>query len=343
MARCTARAVPRARLRGCGKRSASGPALEAGVVGDRACRRTALSRQQVRGQGLLRCVAWTCSRPSRLAVDPADGGGTHGLPRALLKASPLPASRSSAPLARSREFPTGRTRRSRPPPLSGRGARCQVALVGAPNVGKSSLVQALSSGLPEVCEYPFTTRNIKMGHFYVDGRRHQARTVNDRVRVRAGPLQQWTLVKANAHMTRDTWTGSALAIMCTITVKPASGVASQLPGGGAQPSMRGGPADRGGRRSRAGDGHAGAAGAAGRRPQRDGAPDPGLPGAPADARAVRARPHRRVRNQRGARPRPPQATAPLSVLLTCGCSREIRKTASRGFSPGFRSAPAQLH
>ena len=49
----------------------------------------------------------------------------------------------------------------------------QVALVGAPNVGKSSLVQLLSSGLPEVQNYPFTTRSIKMGHFYVEGRRHQ--------------------------------------------------------------------------------------------------------------------------------------------------------------------------
>lgn len=49
----------------------------------------------------------------------------------------------------------------------------QVALVGAPNVGKSSLVQLLSSGLPEVQNYPFTTRSIKMGHFYVAGRRHQ--------------------------------------------------------------------------------------------------------------------------------------------------------------------------
>ena len=49
----------------------------------------------------------------------------------------------------------------------------QVALVGAPNVGKSSLVQVLSSGEPEVCNYPFTTRSIKMGHFYVDEQRHQ--------------------------------------------------------------------------------------------------------------------------------------------------------------------------
>ena len=45
--------------------------------------------------------------------------------------------------------------------------------MGAPNVGKSSLVQALSSGTPEVCDYPFTTRSVKMGHFYVDGARHQ--------------------------------------------------------------------------------------------------------------------------------------------------------------------------
>jgi hypothetical protein len=31
----------------------------------------------------------------------------------------------------------------------------------------------LSSGTPEICDYPFTTRSIKMGHFYVDARKHQ--------------------------------------------------------------------------------------------------------------------------------------------------------------------------
>lgn len=57
----------------------------------------------------------------------------------------------------------------------------QVALVGAPNVGKSSLVQLLSSGLPEVQNYPFTTRSIKMGHFYVAGRRHQVTGEDDMI------------------------------------------------------------------------------------------------------------------------------------------------------------------
>jgi len=42
-----------------------------------------------------------------------------------------------------------------------------VVLVGAPNVGKSSIVRAISSGTPEVNNYPFTTRGMTLGHVEV--------------------------------------------------------------------------------------------------------------------------------------------------------------------------------
>lgn len=43
-----------------------------------------------------------------------------------------------------------------------------VVLVGAPNVGKSSIVRAISSGTPEVNDYPFTTRGMTLGHIQYD-------------------------------------------------------------------------------------------------------------------------------------------------------------------------------
>lgn len=42
-----------------------------------------------------------------------------------------------------------------------------VVLVGAPNVGKSSIVRFISSGNPEVNNYPFTTRGMTLGHVEV--------------------------------------------------------------------------------------------------------------------------------------------------------------------------------
>ena len=42
--------------------------------------------------------------------------------------------------------------------------RTKVVLVGSPNVGKSSIVRTVSSGTPEVNNYPFTTRGVTIGH-----------------------------------------------------------------------------------------------------------------------------------------------------------------------------------
>jgi nucleolar GTP-binding protein len=36
--------------------------------------------------------------------------------------------------------------------------------IGSPNVGKSSIIRAISSGTPEVNNYPFTTRGMTLGH-----------------------------------------------------------------------------------------------------------------------------------------------------------------------------------
>ena len=40
-----------------------------------------------------------------------------------------------------------------------------IVVAGSPNVGKSALIGALSSGEPQVASYPFTTKQLHLGHF----------------------------------------------------------------------------------------------------------------------------------------------------------------------------------
>jgi nucleolar GTP-binding protein len=44
-----------------------------------------------------------------------------------------------------------------------------VVVAGAPNVGKSSFVRCVSTAKPEVAEYPFTTKQIHLGHIILRG------------------------------------------------------------------------------------------------------------------------------------------------------------------------------
>ena len=81
-----------------------------------------------------------------------------------------------------------------------------IVLVGAPNVGKSSIVRAISSASPEVNNYPFTTRGMTLGHVEVfwsssgsdngedDGTTHAAKAVVPDPRRRPGSQSKQKLM-----------------------------------------------------------------------------------------------------------------------------------------------------
>ncbi len=48
-----------------------------------------------------------------------------------------------------------------------------IVVAGYPNIGKSSFVTKITGATPEIASYPFTTKGVSIGHFFVDDERFQ--------------------------------------------------------------------------------------------------------------------------------------------------------------------------
>lgn len=72
-----------------------------------------------------------------------------------------------------------------------------LVVAGYPNVGKSSLVSQLSSAKPEICEYPFTTKNIIIG-VYKDSRGDKLFQLIDTPGILDRPMSERNVIEKQA-------------------------------------------------------------------------------------------------------------------------------------------------